>query len=68
MDQQSRRMERLIQIGRELSIAADLYSASQSILDAAIELTGSEAASILELDPETNNLRENGRAFTFERR
>lgn len=57
MDQQSRRMERLIQIGRELSIAADLFSVSQSILDAAIELTGSEAASILELDAETKNLR-----------
>jgi len=57
MDQQSRRMERLIQIGRELSSAADLYSVSQSILDAAVELTGSEAASILELDPETKDLR-----------
>jgi signal transduction histidine kinase len=57
MDQQSRRTELLIQIGRKLSTAADLYSISQFILDAAIELTGSEGASILELDPETNDLR-----------
>jgi signal transduction histidine kinase len=57
MDKQARRMERLIQIGRELSSATDLYSISQSILDAAIELTGSEAASILELDDESKSLR-----------
>jgi signal transduction histidine kinase len=50
-------MERLIQIGRALSTAADLFSISQSILDAAIELTGSESASILELDTETKDLR-----------
>jgi signal transduction histidine kinase len=57
MDQQSRRMERLIQIGRELSAAADLNSVSQSILSAALELTASEGASILELDPESQDLR-----------
>ena len=57
MDQQSRRMERLIKIGRELSSAADLHSVTQSILGAALELTGSESASILELDSEGADLR-----------
>jgi signal transduction histidine kinase len=57
MDQQSRRMERLIQIGRDLSTAADLYSVTQSILGAALELTGSESASILELDSDGKGLR-----------
>ena len=57
MPQTSQRMERLLQIGRELSTAADLYSVSQSILGAALELTGSEAASILELEPESKDLR-----------
>jgi signal transduction histidine kinase len=50
-------MERLLQIGRELSAAADLNSVSQSILSAALELTASEGASILELDPESQDLR-----------
>lgn len=50
-------MERLLQIGRELSAAADLYSVSQSILGAALELTGSEGASILEVDPDSKDLR-----------
>jgi len=57
MDQQFRRMERLIQIGRELSSAADLYSVTQSILGAALEMTGSEGASILELDSDGKDLR-----------
>jgi signal transduction histidine kinase len=57
MDQQSQRMERLIQIGRDLSTAADLYSVTQSILGAALELTGSESASILELDSDGKDLR-----------
>jgi len=57
MDQQSRRMERLIQIGRELSSAADLLSVTQSILTAALELTDSESASILELDSAGEDLR-----------
>ena len=57
MDQQSRRMERLLQIGRDLSTAADLYSVTQSILGAALELTGSECASILELASEGKDLR-----------
>ena len=57
MDEQTRRMQRLIEIGRELSIAADLYSVSQSILAAAVELTGSGVASILEIDPQSKDLR-----------
>jgi signal transduction histidine kinase len=57
MDQQSRHMERLIKIGRELSAAADLHSVTQSILGAALELTGSESASILELDSDGKDLR-----------
>lgn len=57
MSQASHRMERLVQIGRELSAAADLYSVSQSILRAALELTDSEGASILELDSESKDLR-----------
>ena len=57
MDQQSRRIERLIQIGRDLSTAADLHSLTQSILGAALELTGSEGASILELDSDSKDLR-----------
>jgi len=57
MDKQTRRIEHLTQIGRELSSAADLNRVLQSILAAAIELTESEAASVLGLDEETNTLR-----------
>jgi signal transduction histidine kinase len=57
MDKQNLRMERLLQIGRELSSAVDPYSIWQSILDAAMALTGSEAASILELENESRDLR-----------
>jgi signal transduction histidine kinase len=56
MDQTSR-MERLLKIGRELSSAADLQSVKQSILGAALELTGSESASILELEEGGKELR-----------
>ncbi len=42
-------MVRLVQVGRELSTAGDLNSVLQVILGAAMELTGSEATSILEL-------------------
>jgi signal transduction histidine kinase len=50
------RMDRLTQIGRELSSASDLDRVLQSILSAAAELTGSEAASVLALDEESNTL------------
>lgn len=57
MDIHARRLERLTQIGRELSTAADLDHVLQSILSAATELTGSDTASILGLDEESNSLR-----------
>jgi signal transduction histidine kinase len=57
MDTQTRRLERLTQIGRELSTAADLERVLQSILSAAMDLTNSETASILGLDEESNALR-----------
>lgn len=57
MKDQTRRMELLTQIGRELSSAADLDGVLQSILLAATELTNSESASILGLDEESNTLR-----------
>ncbi len=57
MDTQTRHLEHLTQIGRELSTAADLDHVLQSILSAAAELTGSETASILGLDEESNALR-----------
>ena len=50
MDKQTRLLKHLTQIGRELSAAADLDQALQSILSAASDLTGSETASILGLD------------------
>jgi signal transduction histidine kinase len=57
MDKQTRHLELLTQIGRELSTAAELADVLQSILSAAAELTGSETASILALDEESNALR-----------
>jgi signal transduction histidine kinase len=51
------RIERLTQIGRELSSAADLDRVLQSILVAAADLTTSESASVLGLDEESNMLR-----------
>ena len=57
MDKQTRLLKHLTQIGRELSAAADLDQALQSILSAASDLTGSETASILGLDEESNSLR-----------
>jgi len=57
MDTQTHHLERLTQIGRELSSAADLDHILQSILSAAADLTGSETASILGLDEESNALR-----------
>jgi len=57
VNNQAHRIQRLIQIGRELSSAADLDQVLQSILSAAADLTGSESASILGLDEESNTLR-----------
>ncbi len=57
METQNRRMERLIDISRELSSALDLNRVLQSILSAAAELTGSETASVLGLDVVGHDLR-----------
>lgn len=57
MDNQTRRIERLTQIGHELSSAADLDRVLRSILTGAAELTGSESASVLALDEQSNTLR-----------
>jgi signal transduction histidine kinase len=57
MDKQKRLLEHLTQIGRELSAAADLDHVLQAILSAASDLTGSETASILGHDEESNSLR-----------
>src|SRR5688572_5518441 len=57
METETRRLERLTQIGRELSAAADLEHVLESILSAAADLTGSETASVLGLDQESNTLR-----------
>lgn len=57
MDKENRRLERLTRIGREMSTAADLDHVLQSILSAAADLCGSESASILALDRESNALR-----------
>ena len=57
MIDQNRRMERLTQISRELSSAADLDSVLQAILSAAAELTNSATASVLEFEEESNTLR-----------
>lgn len=57
INNQAHRIQRLIQIGRELSSAADLDQVFQSILSAAVDLTGSESASVLGLDEESHTLR-----------
>ncbi len=50
-------MERLLEIGRALSAALDLEPFLQTVISAAAELTGSEVASILELESGSENLR-----------
>ncbi len=57
MDSRNSRMERLIQIGRQLSAVADLERMLEAILLTAVDLTDSETASILEFDEENKNLR-----------
>ena len=53
----SERLERLLEISRTLSSTLDLAPLLQSIVDVAMELTESEAASILLYDPSTGELR-----------
>lgn len=51
------RYERLMEISRQLTSTLDLNALLDQILLAAIELTETEAASILLLDPQTDELR-----------
>lgn len=51
------RYERLMEISRQLTSTLDLNALLDRIIMAAIELTDTEAASILLLDPQTNELR-----------
>ncbi|MFC1959632.1 ATP-binding protein [Chloroflexota bacterium] len=53
----SARYERLMEINRQLTSTLDLNALLDRIITAAIELTGSEAASILLVDPQTGELR-----------
>jgi signal transduction histidine kinase len=53
----NRQVERLLEVSRTLSSTLDLPRLLQSVVDGACELTGSEAASILLFDPQTNQLR-----------
>lgn len=51
------RYERLMEISRQLTSTLDLNALLDQIIQAAIELTESQAASILLVDPETGELR-----------
>ncbi|WP_374686455.1 ATP-binding protein [Promineifilum sp.] len=51
------RLERLIDLTRGLTSTLDVQTYLQSLLSAAVELTDSETASILEYDREANELR-----------
>jgi signal transduction histidine kinase len=53
----NQRFERLIDLTRSLSAAQDVDSYLQTLLSAAVELTDSETASILEYDREADELR-----------
>lgn len=54
---EARQLERLLEIGRNLSSNLDLPSLLGSIIAVAAEITGSEGASILLYDPATRHLR-----------
>ena len=54
---ETRQLERLLEIGRNLSSNLDLPSLLSSIVAVAAEITGSEGASILLYDPTTRLLR-----------
>jgi len=51
------RYERLMEISRQLTSTLDLSTLLERIVVAATELTGTKAASILLIDPQTNELR-----------
>ena len=50
-------LERLLEVGRNLSALLDLEPLLQTIIDVAADLTYSQEASILLYDPEQNNLK-----------
>ena len=52
MELSTRRMEQLLQIGRELSAAADLEALLNTVVISAADMTGSQASSILLYDDE----------------
>ncbi len=51
------RFERLLEVMRVLGVTLELEPFLQTVISAAIELTGSEAASILEFDESSETLR-----------
>jgi len=51
-----RRLERLLEIARDLNLVAEWEPYLQNLVSAAVELTDSETASILEYDRATNDL------------
>lgn len=53
----NQRMERLIELTRSLGAVQDVEAYLQALISAAVELTHSETASILEYDREANDLR-----------
>jgi signal transduction histidine kinase len=55
--QMKERLDRVIDLTRSLSATQELEPYLQSLLSAAVELTESETASILDYDPETQELR-----------
>lgn len=54
---QTKLLERLLEVTRDLSAMVDLETYMQSILSAAAELTDSETASLMEFDDATQELR-----------
>jgi signal transduction histidine kinase len=52
-----RRLERLMEVGHDLASTLDLPRLLRQIIDAARELTGTEAASIMLFDPRSGELR-----------
>lgn len=57
MNTQLKRMQRLLEIGRTLNTITDLRDALLLILDAAVELTNSFGASVLDPEPDEESLR-----------
>jgi signal transduction histidine kinase len=56
-DEQRLRLQRLVEVTRNLSTSPDLESLLQTVISEASELTDSEAASVLEFDEPSGSLR-----------